>query len=229
MLPLLTICPSRSRPEKCLRMVESFLETSSNSELEICLDYDDPLIDEYDKIPRNFRIHTLVQNRKNITQIYNQRWRISQHNYEYFSQTNDDFVYRTKDWDLKLMNYGINFGNDLFQGNNYPSTSVIHSDIIKAVGWLQLPDLTHLCGDLVWNIIGINCGCLNYCEDVIIEHITPYNQKCDPDDIFKNTNSVEMYRRDQTAYIKWLMTSAVDDVKKVKEMLCQKYQSSQVR
>lgn len=218
MPPLLTICPSRGRPRELARMLESFFDTSTQSELVVCLDEDDPELSEYDF--KDYPVTLIIQPRHNITYLYNNIFQLYP-KYEYYSCTNDDFVYKTKDWDKKLMNFGINFGNDLFQGNNYPSTSVIHGDIVRSLGWLQLPSLFHLCGDLVWNIIGINCGCRNYFKDVIIEHITPYNQKCEPDETFKHTNSADMYKRDQQAYIKWLTTQADKDVNKVKElMLC---------
>ena len=181
---LLTICPSRGRPKELKRMIDSFYQTSKKSDLIVWLDEDDPELENYNF--ENYPVNVYTKPRHNITYIYNKIFN-DYKNYRYYSCTNDDFVYKTENWDIKLMTTGIAFGNDLYQGNHYPSTSVINGDIVRTLGWLQLPTLIHLCGDLVWNIIGVNCNCIKYFNDVIIEHITPYNKKCEPDETFKNT------------------------------------------
>ena len=53
MKPILTICPSRERPERLKEMIESFIKTSSQSDLVVVLDEDDPCMDKYERIVSN--------------------------------------------------------------------------------------------------------------------------------------------------------------------------------
>ena len=84
---------------------------------------------------------------------------------------------------------------------------MIDGDIVRSLGWLQLPTLSKYCGDTVWNFIGKQCGILNYCPDVIIEH--HWNESQVDSDIHK---------RDMQEFANWLPWS-FKDIKKVKDVL----------
>lgn len=218
------ICPTRSRPKECKRMVDSFLENSCMSTIKLYLDNDDPCLDEYRDTIKNVSYE--IDFRKPTTEIINSHWNNSAEIYKYFSTTNDDFIYRTKNWDLKLVSeiklkggIGIAYGNDLLQGVNMPTTSVISREIVEALGWLQMPRLTHLFGDNVWHVIGKACNCISYRQDVIIEHIHAFSNKVGKDETFNRTNSQEMYRKDEQAFIQWLKEESKEDIEKVKEAI----------
>jgi hypothetical protein len=222
---LLVICPSRSRPKLCNEMVDSFLKTQKMSTLKLLLDMDDPCLDEYISLIGSKVPYTIAQ-RKPVTNIINENWKFSSHCFRWFSVTNDDFIYHTDSWDLKMIGtlklhggLGIVYGNDLLQMANMPTTSIISREIPEALGWLQMPLLTHLFGDTVWQLIGSKAQCLHYRADIIIEHRHYFARKADQDDIYKRTNSKEMYDLDTIAYMKWLNENAKEDIIKIQNLV----------
>jgi len=219
------ICPTRGRPKQCLEMVDSFLATSKMSRLKIYLDMDDPCLYEYLDLVSG-KVPCVIDQRKTITQIINEAQGFAPECFGWFSVTNDDFVYKTDAWDVKLVGeiqlhggIGIAYGNDLLQGVNMPTTSVVSREIVQALGWLQMPRLTHLFGDNVWKAIGQAAGCLHYRPDVIIEHKHYFGHKAQQDDIYKNTNSRAMYDKDGLAFHFWSTQEGIEDIRKVKNLL----------
>lgn len=216
------MCPSRGRPSQCDTLITSFLKTARHSTLKICLDHCDPTLEQYRTMIAG-RVPYVIDFRKTTTKIINEHWEFSADCFRWFSVTNDDFVYHTDAWDEKLIGslklhggQGVVFGNDLLQGARLPTCSIVSREIVKALGWLQMPGLTHLFGDNVWQHLGANAGCLLYRSDVIIEHRHWCGKKAEMDDTYKETNGSAMYDKDQLAFIKWLHTSAPDDILKVK-------------
>ena len=223
---VLVICPSRGRPKECRRMLESFHATQKISMIRVCLDMCDPCLNDYMDICTPLA-PLLIDQRKKTTEIINGNWRYAPEHIKYFSITNDDFVYRTDSWDLKLVGEialnggkGIAYGNDLCAGANLPTTSVISRTIVEALGWLQMPTLTHLYGDNVWKHIGQSAGCLYHRQDVIIEHMHVFNKKMAPDATHQHTNSQGMYAKDEAAFAEWITLQAKTDIAKVKGILC---------
>lgn len=221
---VLVLCPSRSRPQEAARMIESFHRTALISRLRLYLDMDDPCLNEYFNIAGKTPI--LIDFRRTITDIFNSHWMAAPANFRYFSCSNDDFIYRTEGWDLKLVErikarkgIGIAYGNDGCAGSALPTTSIISREIVEILGWLQLPTLKHLYGDTVWKIIGEESGCLFYDQNVHIEHMHVFAKKAKNDAIYERTNSKEMYEHDESAFKHWLCNDRILDVKKVKSLL----------
>lgn len=219
---ILVICPSRGRPQQCKAMVDSFLKNSNCSTIKILLDNDDEFLNEYFDVLKD--VSFSINTRNTTTNLINDHWRYTADCYKYFSVTNDDFIYQTKDWDKKLIKrikesgkFGIAYGNDLLAGMAIPTTSVISREIVESLGYLQMPLLTHLFGDNVWNYIGRACDCIYYVPEVIIEHRHVFARKAQADETHNFTNSEEMYRKDEQAFIKWIKENSKDDIKKVKE------------
>ena len=217
----LVICPSRERVIKLMEMVKSFKDkTSPQTALLVCLDDDDPMIEEYKEL-LGISVAYHVGRRNTITNLFNEMFRLFP-SYEYYALTNDDFVYLTAVWDVKLMGdikemggWGIAYGDDRLAHDKYPSHTVISGNIARALGWLQLPALKHLCGDWVWGTIGKGIGRLHYDANVIIQHNHPFDKKTLPDAIFDKTNSMQMYAVDQEAYKRWARTQAKNDISKI--------------
>ncbi len=220
----LVICPSRGRPKECKRMVESFLETSNSSTIKLLLDMDDKTLEEYRDTIKG--VSYTIGFRKTTTELINDHWKFSSDCFKYFSVTNDDFIYRTKNWDTKLINsmipnrgLGIAYGDDLLAGQAIPTTSIISREIVEALGWLQMPTLTHLFGDNVWAYIGKICKCLYYNPSVVIEHMHVFANKQERDDTFERCNSKKMYEIDSHAYGQWLIEQSQEDIKTVSQVL----------
>lgn len=225
MKKLLAVCPTRERPQLAEEMLRSFLLTAKDADIIFVLDTDDPQLTDYNFLHK-YPCFKFLTFRQNTTQYYNEIIQQPQYNaYEYYSCTNDDFVYKTDGWDTKLIEEiekhgspGIAFGNDLLQGRNLPTTSIISGEIVRAIGYLQNPALTHLFGDNVWKVIGKQCQCLHYRNDVIIEHRHFVSGKTKPDTTSKFTNSQKMYKKDGQAFISWLENQSFMDCLKVWEL-----------
>lgn len=181
-MKILTICPSKY-PEKLEVMMDSFLETRSE--------------------------HTNIivsHAEKPITEIFNDVFQ-NNPNYDFYHMTNDDVIYKTPEWDIKLAKkHSISYGNDLLQGENLCTFPMIDGDIVRALGWLQLPTLKHYCGDLVWKFIGKESACLNYCGNVFIKH--QWNE----------CSYSEIHDSDMSEFAKWLPGS-YKEINKIKEIL----------
>lgn len=179
---ILTICPS-IYPEKLEKMMDSFLVTRS----------------KYTNIILNHE-------NKSITKIFNETFEKNP-DYDFYFMANDDIEFNTPLWDLKLANKGkISYGNDLLQGHNLCTFPMIDGDIVRALGWLQLPTLNRYCGDTSWRFIGKSCDCLSYHGDVLIKHH------------WSGCSHPDMHKQDMEEFSKWLPWS-FRDVKKVKEAL----------
>jgi hypothetical protein len=141
--------------------------------------------------------------------------------YKYVSVTNDDFVYHTAGWDkilietLERKKFGIAFGNDGTNNKHLPSTCIMSAIIPRALGWIQYPRLTHLCGDMVWQYIGKKLNCLYYHNDVKIEHLHYLFGKADRKD-YEKTNSKEMYLSDNKVFEEWLINESERDIERIK-------------
>lgn len=181
-MKILVICPS-IHPDKLEVMMDSFLVTRS----------------KYTNIILNHE-------NKTIAQIFNETFEKNP-DYDFYFLANDDIYFSTPLWDLKLANKGkISYGNDLIQGKNLPTFPMIDGDIVRALGWLQLPTLKRYCGDTVWGFIGKSLNILDYHGDVIMKHT--WSGASHPDD----------HVHDMAKFAEWLPWS-FKDITKVKGVL----------
>ena len=221
---LLVICPTRERPDRAAEMLDSFAKTHSGDSLLIFVvdrcDSDlwryKELFKEYAEISRYF-----IRTQETITKHFNYIFECMP-DADYYSCSNDDFIYRTPGWDSQLIRAiedsgrpGIAYGNDQMGRGILPTTSVISGEIPRALGWLQMPKLTHLCGDLVYKALGNRINNLIYLEDVIIEHKHFLNRKAEYDTTYARTNSREMYIKDNEAFRDWLKYDFDEDAEKI--------------
>lgn len=225
MKPLLIILPSRGRPDKIKLTLDSYIKTTDGefSEVQIELDNNDPKVDEYKKILRQYdskRVKFKIRRRpsKNpkvycITRIINRAF-YNDINREYYCVINDDMIFETKDWDKKLAipwaistchernmieKYGRFNGNTPVAG--FPIISVIDGRIVRELNWLQMPELDGGCGDNCWFWIGLQAKNLIYQDSIYFVHNHEAFGKSEMDDtyapIYANNNegALEDYRR----------------------------------
>lgn len=212
---ILTICPSYKRPELCAKMLKSWEDgIGENNTIVLGLDVGDPFISSYPRYTNRILCKAGSTVTEVINSIYNQF-----PDYDYYHIINDDVLFHTKYFDTKLMNIlkdyggGIAYGNDLFQGQGLPTFPFISSEIIEAIGYLQMPKLNRYCGDTVYADIGHLCDCLYYLGEVIIEHRHKLAGK-GVDDVDMDT-----YQKDLVEYFKWTKDGRSEDCRKVKEAL----------
>jgi hypothetical protein len=134
----------------------------------------------------------------------------------------DDHRPRTPQWDRKLLaalgdhQYAIAYGNDLLQGENLATASVMTNDIPRTLGYMALPTLTHLEVDTVWMDWG-RATHLTYLPDVILEHMHPVAGKAALDEGYTAVNSHEVSSQDKIAYDTYVAHGLADDVKQMTE------------
>ena len=221
---VLVICPTRERPGKLREMIRSFQATAVMSELRILIDNDDP---HYTEIINVIIEHNLTSSirtmpeRKTTTAMINLAFR-SEPGFEFYSVTNDDFIYHTQAWDKILTEeikrhgaVGISYGDDGLAGVNMPTTSVISGEIVRVLGWLQFSGIKHLYGDNIWRTIGQSAGVLHFRPDVRIEHRHPFSGKVEHDATSRRTNHRDLYAHDHQAFSQWLIGQAKEDIEKV--------------
>lgn len=207
---LLTIVPTRNRVENALRLLDAFYNTTDldDSGLLFVVGTEDPRLEEYrTKIPKN---HLLVFPDRGMVKALN--YAVScgyAEQYEALGFMGDDHLPRTYGWDsaylgnLRELEYGYVYGNDLLMGERIPTQVAISSSIIRALGFFGPPGFTHLNVDVTWKDMGEALGKLRYLPDVIIEHLHPANGKAEEDSGYRWANSKFMVKADEAEYRRW--------------------------
>lgn len=213
---LLTVCPTRNRPERLKTLIDSFEKTiRGESVLLILLDKCDIKLGEYVKVVKDHDV--LIQPRQTLTKIINSAFE-KYPDFGYYSIVNDDMEYITPGWDTILRSDGIAYGN--FRVNNVnPMSSVINGDLVRAVGWIQYPKLISLSGDNIWYWIGKRLNRLYRYWDVFIEHHHPYFDKHEWDKSYDESNSSERYARDWAEVTDWLRHRSPEDLELIRRRL----------
>lgn len=167
---------------------------------------------KFDKMIHSFEITSCKENsivvinkKDSITKIFNETFE-KYSDYDFYHLMNDDCIYETPLWDIKLAKKGkICYGDDLLQGENLPTFPMIDGDIARALGWLQMPTLERYCGDVVLGFIGKQLNILEYHPEVTIRH--------NWEGADANINTEDMRR-----FAEWLPWS-FKDINRVKEIL----------
>ena len=220
MISNLVIIPSRGRPENLARCIEHLKKYSMVSDFVVGLDFDDehnyPQIEGvmYEVGNRNFMIATLNA----VAMKYVDK-------YLFLTFLGDDNIVTTEGWDLAMSvtlaknGYGIAYGNDHLQEDKLPTSIMITSNIVKALGFMAPPTQKHLYADNFWQVLGKGLGALYYFPSVHWEHLHFINGKAEKDLIYEEANSKKRYDQDRKAFIKYMKNRYVDDVTRVKEAL----------
>jgi hypothetical protein len=136
----------------------------------------------------------------------------------------DDHRPRTLGWDrayvdaLSDLGTGIVYGDDLFQGRRLPTQCAMTADIVRALGYMAPPALTHLYVDNFWLSLGEQAQCIRYLPDVVIEHRHPVVGKAQWDEGYQRVNDGTMYAKDSAAFADYCRTALAEDVAKVRAL-----------
>lgn len=198
---VLVIVPTRSRPEKSVEFAEAFLANSTRSDLIFGLDDDDP--EEYPRIPG---VLYEVGPRLRVNGTLNLLANKYKDRYSYLAFMGDDHRVRTPGWDQQLVEaiadtpHGMAYGNDLNQGENLPTAVLMNASVVRTLGYMAPPTLTHLFLDNFWLDLGRALGSIRYCDRVILEHLHYTIGKGGADALYLDVNSDAMFTRDAAAY-----------------------------
>lgn len=179
---LAVLVPSRGRPQNVLRLAKAWAKTlTGNAWLEVITDSDDEsFTDEVViRIIEAGAAGLSGGRRIRLGPTLNREAAIWTELCPYIGFMGDDHLPQTPGWDERVvealdeMKSGIVYGNDLFQGPNLPTAVFMTSDIVKTLGYMVPPGLTHMYLDNAWLEWGQGMGKIKYLPDVIIEHLHP--------------------------------------------------------
>lgn len=234
MKKLLVLCPSRGRPFRLMTMIKSFNETinHNHTELMVLLDKDDKDLGDYFQcLPKGIKFYVFDRklHKTLTTEIINLAFKQNK-NYDFYSVTNDDMEYLTKDWDIHLSNKGkISSGWEINAGKVsgrfkrkihkacFPYTSIIDGDLARRVGWLQHPDIIHSCGDSAWYWLAIKLKIFNPIEHVKYRHASHYFNDGDYDETAKRTSFYNYIETDYKTIFRWKRHKMMNLVKEIEK------------
>jgi hypothetical protein len=230
MTDLVVIVPSRGRPDAALELARVFGETcAADTKLLFAIDADDPRLNEYSPLIRNGFVDLAINASTTMVEALN-RTAVAFANPGgepapfAIGFLGDDHRPRTQGWDrlyveaLRELGTGIVYGNDLLQGERIPTQVAMTSDIVRALGFMAPPTLTHLYVDNFWRDLGEAAGCLRYLPDVVVEHMHPVAGKADWDEGHVRVNQPSMYQRDAEAYGRYVTENFAADLAKVQAL-----------
>jgi len=150
--------------------------------------------------------------RKNLTDWTNEIAVPAAKDYSYLASFGDDHVPSTPGWDKALIRAierlpgktGFSYPWD-YTREDIPEAVVLSSNIVTALGWMALPDLSHWYIDTVWADLGRGAGCLRHCRVIKVKHAWKADQT--------SKDSGKMLEADRDAYHLWRKERMADDVK----------------
>lgn len=219
---LVVIVPSRGRPHAVAELVQAFRETCTmQTTLVVAIDDDDPKYIGYMAFEAGTVLHITEGPSTMVKTLNDAAMRFSRAA-PAIAFMGDDHRPRTIGWDAAYLNAltemrtGIVYGNDLFQGEAIPTQVAMTTDIIRALGHMAPPELTHLFVDNYWKDLGNAAGCLRYLPGVVVEHLHPFAGKGDLDEGYHRVNAPSMYANDQHTYALYVDYRLAADITKVR-------------
>ena len=220
---MLTICPSRGRPDRIQSMLYSFFKTKSDfTNILVYVADDDPKLEEYIKVLNG--VPYVIGQRRTIIDVFN--YCVKRHpDYQFYSEINDDHVYRTEHWDDVLTSkietdgkgWGIACGRELYFKDHFlPSGLVMSRNIIDVLGYFAYPLFQHTWIDVFWSDLGKSIGRYYFCPDVIIEHMHFGVGKAPMDDNYKFSMDQQLWQQGKDIYETWVRDYRHEDVAKIK-------------
>ena len=221
---LLVICPSRIRPDRIQDMLRSFDETKSEgTDIVIYISDCDPRLEEY-RVSLSGRNY-IVGKRISQTEVYNL---VSSKypEYQYYADVADDHIYRTKGWDSILIDeiesrggWGVAFGWGMIhpQDCRLPQASIVSGNIVKALGHMYEPSITHAYTDRFLQDLAEELGMLYPRPDVIVEHMHVLNDKGKMDENYSWVLSQETLEIGKKQYETWRANKMQSDIQKVRD------------
>lgn len=206
------ICPSRSRPGNVRRLMERWPQVTVAAALIVVTDGGDPHLPAYeqavDELGALGRMGMLTApgGPHRLGPVLNMAASVVlTGDVDAVGFISDSHLPVTPGWDLLLMEAiagrpGVAYPDDLFQGEKLPTCPVITASLIRHLGYLSPPGLTHLYIDDFWRELGLGAGNLTYRPDVIVEHLHPMAGKAVWDDQWAANNSAGQYTADHAAF-----------------------------
>lgn len=213
------LCPSRGRPEKVAELRKLWPQVTTDADLLVAVDEDDPKAAEY-----GTDVQVMPGKTPGLGPILNTLTAQFAPQYDYVGFLGDDHRPRTPGWDRMLIDAlegrpGVAYGDDRFQSKKAATAVVISSDILIALGYMVPPGVIHLYMDIFWVQLGMDLGNAQYCPKVTMEHMHPLAGKAPWDDGYARVNSIVAYSRDEWAYDAYLASMWPGELARIRGIL----------
>jgi hypothetical protein len=236
------IVPTRGRPGGLSQLLDDFTATAVCTDLIVCLDDDDPALDQYKVIlsARRFARHTVCWHagpRDSLAGWTNRIAGLHAADYEAVITLGDDHRPQTPAWDRKLldaaraMGGGWAYGDDGVEHQDtpegwvtsqLPSAFLVSTTIVAALGWVMLPGCQHMYVDAAARDLGLATGRLAWLPEVKVRHDHYTTGRSARDATYEHGQA--SWAADEAAYRAWLGDPAgtgpiCDDAETVREAL----------
>jgi hypothetical protein len=219
-LDLMVLVPSRGRPQNVKRLVEACTRTCrAGTRLAFGFDDDDPALQasimaadgaEFSTAPR-------MGLAKWTNALSDQYLHVP-----YLASLGDDMVPMTIGWDVMLLDAqhliggGFTYPDDR-RRHDIPEAVVIDTRIVKGLGWMCEPTISHWYTDNVWRDLGAGAGCLKFVPDALVVHKHPNVKGGDPPDA-TYSDAAAAYNTDLAAYQRWRLKRMAADTETVRRV-----------
>lgn len=177
---ILWIVPTRERPEKLMRMLESWLNcTTGLSDILVVLDDDDHTYDHlFNLYPTNIIFCKDRPARGSFLKILNKYAVKYSSEYKFIGFCEDDTVFRTRGYENRFIDKldeigenGIVYADDLLNNAGLIYFPVMNSSIIRRLGYMVPPSLNCMYADDFWRDLSTELGTTYRFNDIVIEHL----------------------------------------------------------
>lgn len=229
-MKLLTICPSRNRPELLKRMLDSFNKTKSEwTDIVVYVADDDLKLKEYEPVLQGVR--HIIGPRRPLVEVINYIACEYMPGIEYYQEVNDDHVYITDKWDEKLIGkieyggnkFGMAWGRDGMSNTdlpNLPTAVAVSGTIVRALGYFFPPAFKHIACDDALLDIGNRTHTIFYNPEVMIEHVHYYaiengKHKALLDDNYKSIYNEAVLKEGRQLLHEWRNNNMEQDIERL--------------
>lgn len=210
---MMIVVPSRGRPDNALRLLDRFYETTGDDTfMTVIVDDDDPELRMYEKF---LMCDYLIGPRLRLGGTLNKFAVPYANSYDIIGFVGDDVYPHETGWDLKIKEAmipnGIVYCNDGWQGENLPTAVFMDSNIIRSMGFMVIPGMTHLFIDNYWAELGRRLGTLTYLKDVNLEHLHPFAGKAQDDQTYREANAHHVWSADEQILKEFIDSGMMDE------------------
>jgi hypothetical protein len=215
--------PTKGRPSNARRLQDAFYSTTYlKSRIVFIMSDNDPKLNSYSGLEESITVSPTKQGFVDPLNLGYLADKVQSYAVGFMG---DDHLPRTVGWDsmfisaLEEMKSGFVYGDDKFQGENIPTHVAMTADIPEVLGFMTLPQLSHLYADNWWLDVGKKLKKIKYLEDAVIEHLHPAAGKAKQDAGYDFSSSSALNLSDKNIYQTYLDCGIDKDVKTIKEMM----------
>jgi hypothetical protein len=221
---MLVIVPTRERPANVRRLAQAAADTcTAGTAFLFVSDADDPLLDESVAAAGPWLTAVLPERLPLVPKMNAAAAQYT--DVPVLAFLGDDCVPRVRGWDQMLVRAIDDMGGtgyaypDGLGRTDIPEHVAVSSDIVRALGWLGCPAVSHFCVDNIWADIGNGAGCLRFVPGAVVEHMHWTQGKGPKDHVLKR--AIDNAPGDKAGYERWRSGQMTADIATVQMVMRQ--------